>query len=146
MRQLPQLPPLAADRLVAAGRELDLHGWVRRSLAPGRELAGELVAVCSAAALPDDDDATLVALAEGVAELCAAQRQSFPDNLCCDLEFLVAQALRRARVRARACVACAVPPGPESYAGAERRQVRATSVRRSESAACAGERGTVQTC
>ncbi|MBK7824568.1 hypothetical protein [Nannocystis sp.] len=99
MRQLPQLPPLAADRLVAAGRELDLHGWVRRSLAPGRELAGELVAVCSAAALPDDDDATLVALAEGVAELCAAQRQSFPDNLCCDLEFLVAQALRRARPR-----------------------------------------------
>jgi hypothetical protein len=93
------LPPPAAERLVAAGRELDELGWVRRSLAPGRELARELVAVCGAAALPGDDDDALVALADGVADLCSAQRESFPDNLCCDLEFLVAQALRGARPR-----------------------------------------------
>lgn len=96
MRALPE-PALA--RLVACERELAGHGWVRRSLAPGRELARGLVEVCGAAALPGDDDATLVSLADGVAELCTAQRASFPDNLACDLDFVVAQALRRARAR-----------------------------------------------
>ena len=91
------LPGPALVRLAASERELADAGWLRRSLAPGRELARELSAVCSAAALPDDADATLVALADGVAELCAAMRSSFPDNLCCDLELVVTQALRRAR-------------------------------------------------
>lgn len=96
MRSLPE-PVLA--RLVACERELAGHGWVRRSLAPGRELARGLVEVCGAVAAPGDDDATLLALADGVAGLCAAQRASFPDNLACDLDFVVAQALRRARAQ-----------------------------------------------
>ncbi len=104
MRSLPG-PALA--RLAACERALARHrsaGWVRRSLAPGRELARELVEVCGAAARPGDADATLLALADGVAELCAAMMHSFPDNLCCDLDLVVAQALRRAR----ACIDPAV--------------------------------------
>jgi len=91
------LPGPALARLAACERELADAGWLRRSLAPGRELARELTTVCAAAALPGDQDATLVALADGVTELCAAMRDSFPDNLCCDLELLVAHALRQAR-------------------------------------------------
>lgn len=100
---MSSLPGPALARLAACEHALARHGsagWVRRSLAPGRELARELRVVCGAAARPDDADTTLLALADGVAELCAAMMHSFPDNLCCDLDLVVAQALRRAR----ACV------------------------------------------
>lgn len=97
----PPLPAEASARLAEADRQLDVHAWGRRSLAPGREQSRSLHAVCSAAALPGDDAATLVALATGVAELAQVQRESFPDNLCCDLDLLIFDTLRRARASAR---------------------------------------------
>ena len=97
----PALPAEARAQLAEADRQLDVHAWGRRSLAPGREQSRSLHAVCSAAALPGDDAATLVALATGVAELAQVQRESFPDNLCCDLDLLIFDTLRRARASAR---------------------------------------------
>lgn len=95
------LPAPARATLVAADRSLDDHAWGRRSLAPGREQSRSLLEVCAAAAVPTDHAQTLMMLATGVAELADAQRESFPDNLCCDLDFLVAHTLRRARATAR---------------------------------------------
>ncbi len=92
-----RLPGAAVDRLAACEDALVRGGWVRRSLAPGRERARGLIDVCEAAARPGDDDGTLLALADGVVGLCAAMRSSFPDNLCCDLELVAAQVLRAAR-------------------------------------------------
>lgn len=92
-----RLPGAALERLAACEEALARSGWVRRSLAPGRELARGLIDVCEAAARPGDGDGTLVALADGVAGLCAAMQRSFPDNLCCDLDLVAAQALRAAR-------------------------------------------------
>lgn len=95
------LPATARAQLATADRSLDAHAWGRRSLAPGREQSRSLLEVCAAAARPTDDADTLLALATGVAELADVQRESFPDNLCCDLDFLVAHTLRRARASAR---------------------------------------------
>ena len=95
------LPAPARMKLIRADRSLDDHAWGRRSLAPGREQSRSLLELCVAAALSTDDVDTLMALATGVADLANAQRESFPDNLCCDLDFLVAHTLRRARASAR---------------------------------------------
>ena len=100
MPRMPRLPGPALARLDAAEQALASHDWVRRSLAPGRERARSLLEVLAAATLPGDDEPTRIALADGIAELALAQQRSFPDNLCCDLEFLAAQALRRARADA----------------------------------------------
>jgi hypothetical protein len=97
----PALPAEAHARLAEADRFLDAHAWGRRSLAPGREQSRSLLAAFGAVVLPEDDAATLVALATGVAELAQVQRESFPDNLCCDLDLLIADTLRRARASAR---------------------------------------------
>ena len=91
------LPAAASARLAAADESLDAHAWGRWSLAPGRDRSRSLLAVCAAAVRPGDDPETSMALANGVAELADAQRESFPDNLCCDLDLLVADTLRRAR-------------------------------------------------
>ena len=92
-----ELPAEARERLASADEDLDAHRWGRWSLAPGRDRSRSLLVVCAAAARPEDDASTLITLATGVAELADAQRESFPDNLCCDLDLLVADTLRRAR-------------------------------------------------
>lgn len=94
------LPAPAQALLRATDELLDSHAWGRRSLAPGRGGSRELLAVCAAAARPGDGDDALLALADGLCELARAQLQSFPDNLCCDFDLLVAHALRRARASA----------------------------------------------
>ncbi len=91
----------ASTELARADRSLDDHAWGRRSLAPGREQSRSLLEVCAAAALPTDHADTLMTLATGLGELAEALRESFPDNLCCDLDLLVAHTLRRARASVR---------------------------------------------
>lgn len=90
-------PLPAVARVTLAAADAALYGWGRRSLAPGREQARKLVAVCEALARPTDPEDLLVALARGLAEVAAAQRESFPDNLCCDFDRLAADLLRAAR-------------------------------------------------
>jgi hypothetical protein len=75
-----------------------LRGWGHRSLAPAREQGRELLAVCEMIAAPGDDALMLIELARGLAEVTMAQVASFPENLCCDFEFMAADLLRRARM------------------------------------------------
>lgn len=100
LRDTTSLPASACTLLAATDELLDRHAWGRRSLAPGRGRSRELLAVCLAAAAPTDDDTTLLALAEGLAAVARAQLESFPDNLCCDFDLLVAHTLRRGRASA----------------------------------------------
>lgn len=95
------LPAAARALLVAADQHLDAHAWGRRSLAPGREQSRSLLEVCAAAARPGDDPEMVVTLATGLAELARTQQESFPDNLCCDFDLLVADAVRHARASPR---------------------------------------------
>jgi hypothetical protein len=99
-RPAPALPAAARTLLAATDETLDRHAWGRRSLAPGRGRSHDLLAVCLAAAAPEDSDTALLALADGLAALAHAQLESFPDNLCCDFDLLVAHALRRSRASA----------------------------------------------
>ncbi len=87
-------------RLLEVDALLVARGWIRRSLAPGRELARSLLEVFTRAVHADDGEATRGALADGLAELAVAMQVSFPDNLCCDLDLLAADCLRRARAAA----------------------------------------------
>jgi hypothetical protein len=104
------LPRPAVAALTAA--DAAMRGWGLRSLAPDREDARPLVATCAAIASPHDEPATLVALAEALAEISAAQVHGFPDNLCCDFDFLAASLLREAR-------AAADPPATLAARGAQ---------------------------
>jgi len=89
---------LPAPALAVLGEaDAALRAWGHRSLAPDRHEGRGLVAVCALTAAPGDPPAVLLALAEGLAAVALAQVASFPDNLCCDFEFMVADLLRRAR-------------------------------------------------
>ena len=101
------LPAAAHTCLAAADQHLDAHHWGRRSLAPDREQSRSLLEVCAAAAQPGDDPEMLTVLATGLAELARAQRASFPDNVCCDFDLLVADAVRQARASAHPAAAMA---------------------------------------
>ena len=100
MTDRARLPAPATALLRATDETLDHHAWGRRSLAPGRGPSRSLLAVCEALATADDTEATLIKLAEGLAAVALAQLHSFPDNLCCDFDLLVAHTLRRARASA----------------------------------------------
>lgn len=82
---------------ILAEADAVVHDWGHRSLAPAQELGRALRAVCALVAAPGDDPAVLIALARGLADVALAQVASFPENLCCDFEFMAAELLRRAR-------------------------------------------------
>lgn len=88
--------PLAALGLLAAA-EAQARGWSHATLAPERGRVRGLAEVCAAAVTADDDEATVMALARGLAEIHAAQARSFPDNLFADLDYMAASLVRRAR-------------------------------------------------
>lgn len=82
---------------ILAETDAALRGWGHRSLAPAREQGRELLPVCELVAAPGDGPVLLTELARGLAEVAMAQVASFPENLCCDFEFMAADLLRRAR-------------------------------------------------
>ncbi len=89
------LPRAALDLLAAA--EARGRGWSHATLAPEREHVRGLAVVCAAALTAEDDEATAMALARGLAEIHAAQVRSFPDNLFADLDYMAASLVGRAR-------------------------------------------------
>jgi len=88
--------PQAAHSLLAAA-EAHTRGWSHATLSPERDKSRGLVEVCAAALSPDDDEATVMALARGLAEIHTAQARSFPDNLFADHDYMAASLVRRAR-------------------------------------------------
>jgi hypothetical protein len=87
----------AAARSILAEADAVLRGWGHHSLAPERGPGRALLPVCELVAMPGDDALVLTELARGLAEVALAEVLSFPDNLCCDFEFMAANLLRRAR-------------------------------------------------
>lgn len=93
---MSELLPAPALTILAEVDPL-LRAWGHRSLAPARDLGRELLPVCALVAVPKDSPELLTTLATGLAEVALAQVASFPENLCCDFEFMAADLLRRAR-------------------------------------------------
>ena len=90
--------PLSAEaQAILVDADARLGGWGHRSLAPAREQGRALLSVCGLVAAPGDDATLVTELARGLAEVALAQVASFPENLCCDFEFMAADLLRRAR-------------------------------------------------
>lgn len=91
----PPRPQAALDLLGAA--EAQTREWSHATLAPERARAHTLTEVWTAALSPDDDEATAMALARGLAEIHTAQAGSFPDNLFADHDYMATSLVRRAR-------------------------------------------------
>ncbi len=81
--------------LVAAEQALTRRGWVRYTLAPGREFANSLEVVATTA-LTGFPRVLADELARGLAEVVAAQAEHFPQNICCDLDYMAAELVRLA--------------------------------------------------
>jgi hypothetical protein len=90
------LPQAALSVLAEA--EAMTAGWSHATLAPGRARARGILEVCASVLTPDDDPATVMALARGLADIHTAQARSFPDNLFADCDYMAASLIRRARV------------------------------------------------
>ncbi|MCH9688672.1 MAG: ferrochelatase [Deltaproteobacteria bacterium] len=87
----------ALDRLAAADAELGPGVW--RTLAPGGDWVRSLHAIGVGVLVDDDSPALGDALAEGLAAIAVAMRDSFPDNVFGDLDALAASLVGQARAQ-----------------------------------------------